>query len=209
MIVLGVLIALAADEAMRSSNDRELAADLVERLIQDIRQDSVLLEQFLPQTGAAYRAGARLIMELEGGPPVPDDSLAAVVRAFSIRPVFPLIRRSTYVELISTGGLGLIPEAKRVQVVEYYEQVEWLERTMPGGGSSGTPPWWTDLPPDFYFDTTFEMPSSALRSSVLGTASALEDMRSHSTQHRVFSILNEQMLTSASDMLAALAANPS
>lgn len=203
-IVLGVLIALAADEWIQAREDRGHGADLIERLILEVREDSAGLESFLSRTGVAEQAGARIIEELEGGVRVPDDSLAQHIRAISYPPVFPQIRRATYVEMTSTGSLALIPFEKRVPVVQYYEELDWQERTMPRATSVVTAPWVYELSSPFLFEPSFEIPAETLRTATLRAPNALQAIRREHVKRRFFVLLLGQMLERATTTLAAL-----
>lgn len=203
-IVVGVLIALAADGWIQSKEDDKRVADLTARLTDEVRADSTGLEQFLELALAGGAAGERLILELEGGALVPPDSLPGLVRSVSNPPVFPEIRRATYVEIISTGSLTLIPSELRAEVLRYYERIDWWERTIPRATSFVTAPWFTELPLNFYLDPRFEVPPETLRRVVLRSPGSLQALRQETSQLRVYVVLYRQALSASSQALGVL-----
>ena len=81
VIVVGVLVALATDRWSQSLSAAEAERVYVERLMVDIRADSVEAEGFLTALPEAIAARDSLLSALEGEGPLPADLQAAVERA--------------------------------------------------------------------------------------------------------------------------------
>ena len=204
VIVVGVMVALAADEWLESWEDESRQAILLERLADELRTDSISIEGFIAIADAGITAIERLIVSMEGGLPVPDDSLAVTIRAAGT-PLWPQVQLTTYVEMTSTGGLALLPDSVRAVVVEYHEFINWVVRQSPRA-TWEFPPWSLELPPTFGFDASFDVAPERLRQAVAGTPESIRRARALGIITNYHSILYRQFLGRASAALATVEA---
>lgn len=126
MIVLGVLVALAADSALERRRLRDKAHEALRALREDIRGDVRDLESYWePSLTRQEDARTRLSAFLRNGDRI-TDSLRFVqdVRETASYTTFDP-RTSAIEELKSTGGLGLIEDdALRSGILDYQNAVE-------------------------------------------------------------------------------------
>lgn len=125
-IVLGVLVALAADSAIERSRLRGDARLALEALRDDLASDvKVLTEHWEPELARQEGARLRLASFLEDGTPIADSvqftrDVRDVAAYTTLDP-----NTSAIEELISTGGLGLIGNRDlRIDMLEYLNRVE-------------------------------------------------------------------------------------
>lgn len=126
VIVLGVLVALAAQRWYEARNDRATEAVYLERLKESVEDDTTYI-------GVAYRllsrkeSGLAYLAELVKTAPsaVLTDTMAfltAVEDSHHLGWTVPFRVRATFQELISTGRIALIRDPTlRSKIVEYYE----------------------------------------------------------------------------------------
>jgi hypothetical protein len=124
LIVVGVLIALAADAAVRSLGDRmreaQYLAALRENLEADVEELKGPLLEALDQREAAAKV---VIASVSGDVYEPAHLVAALDRAGHVSLFAP--RRATFDDLIGTGNLRLIRDPEvRAALIDYYDVEE-------------------------------------------------------------------------------------
>lgn len=142
VIVVGILAALAVDGWVQAREDREAEAMYVERLIADLRWDLEEIEQSR-RSGESLQASASWLLRELG---TPRSSLTDVSPRFRLVDSIPAFegvsvaeivvmsmqrqrqmdhRRSTWDELLATGGVRVIRNTElRAALAEYYALVE-------------------------------------------------------------------------------------
>jgi len=123
VIVLGVLLALAADRWNQGRTDQALAAEYHARLLTELVADSVRLEQHRVDARDAGAACVQLYAAVRGAA---TDS--TVMRAYfgCVTGTLPHAGGGTYSELQSTGLLRLLPASSRQALFDYYGFVEGM-----------------------------------------------------------------------------------
>lgn len=121
LIVAGVLIALAVDQAAETVGERRREADYLVALQEDVEADLDALRGPLSEGLDRREAAARLVVAgLNGASLEPTQLLAALDRAGHVTFFAP--RRATFDDLISTGNLRLIRDREiRAALIEYYD----------------------------------------------------------------------------------------
>lgn len=120
VIVVGVLLALAADRWNQDRSDRILEAAYVDRFIADVRADSAGARAYLATFEVIVSATDTLLNFVEGGDP-PASLPSVVQRAFA---QFPLPAASTWNEILGASSLGLIQDIGVREVLsDYYGAV--------------------------------------------------------------------------------------
>ena len=122
LIVVGVMIALAADGWKDDRADAARARDLTRLLIEDLRGDADDLAQL--QAGGLSRDSAIAILMVDydrGG--LPADSVGTLLSRLNGSAMEYTARRSAYDALIQTDGLRLVatPEV-RASLLDYYQR---------------------------------------------------------------------------------------
>lgn len=142
IIVVGVLVALAADRWNQDRQDRLTEAQYIGALIDDLEADTAAIARALDLVTNFVAHGRRVVQVLEGADwaGTPDDLARAV--EYSLYLPFPDgFARATFQDLQSTGNLGLIrSDSLRKTLTRYYGAVEgvegwlpvWLEAQRPG-----------------------------------------------------------------------------
>ena len=204
VIVVGVVVALAADEWMEDLDDDRQAAVLTARFIADIQADSGRIEQFITRASTGEAVISRFLLELELGVTVPSDSVREVIRGLASEPTLPEVHRATYVETTSTGSLGLLPERVRSIVIDYYEHVDWVASNMPQVSADLAPPWVFELPSDFLTDPNAETSSEQIRAAVRSSPTLVQDVRKQGLRHVFYLVIYQQFLDRAEAALRAL-----
>lgn len=139
VIVLGVTVALLADEWRQSRQDRALEVDLLERLIEDVSWDLQELHLVDSSSAEAARATSSLLASIEDPLRYVDrnPSRARDMDSPSTDPgrdlwtSITILRfdhqRVTYDEMIATGNIGVLRNSDlRAEVSRYYSLVESL-----------------------------------------------------------------------------------
>lgn len=131
VIVVGVLIALAADEWRQGRRSAEVRAEYLLALAEDMARDSVRLDQHQSDLTTA-QSWTLAVLDLldEGTLPADMSDFPGLVRGLrAIRPLF--IERATYDQMIATGSLTVpdSPELSRA-VTDYDLTVDRLERLL-------------------------------------------------------------------------------
>ncbi len=116
VIVLGVLLALAADRWNQERSDRSLERAYLERFVDDIRRDSLSAESYLSRFPGIESARDTLLRFVDGGP-APPALNSTVSRAFD---QFNLPAASTWNEILGSSSLGLLRAAGVRDVLSSY-----------------------------------------------------------------------------------------
>lgn len=138
IVALGVLIALWADQAIKTRQDADLAVGYLEGLQTDIRADINALRFSSDQSRNRLAIIRQVEAWLQDPAASPDpDSLVMNVHCAGVT-FFPTISRFTIEELKSTGDLRLLrnPALKR-QIADYYNQIglqieQWIATSDKG-----------------------------------------------------------------------------
>jgi hypothetical protein len=136
IIVIGVLIALWVESWRQANEDRALEREYVERLVEDLTQDSIGFADMLahvPRTNAA----AHLLRDLVRDPSaVPTDTTAFVAALEEARSIQnnPW-SDGTYAELLATGNMSVLRSGELKSALNvYYVALEglytWVERRV-------------------------------------------------------------------------------
>jgi hypothetical protein len=123
VIVLGVLLALAADRWNQGRTDRSLAEDYHTRLLAELVSDSIRLEEHRME---AREGGAACVQLYTAVREAASDS--TVIRSYfgCVGSTLPHAGGGTYSELQSTGFLRLLPTSSRQALFDYYGFVEGM-----------------------------------------------------------------------------------
>jgi hypothetical protein len=127
IVVVGVMLALAADRWQQDWQDRKRAVEYLTRLEADLESDMVAYESIVSSSAEIDKA-ALYIVEVYRGRGVPSDErerFVMAVLAASFSP-FPQGTNATYVDLVNTGSLALLPVELRSQITTYYENKDTL-----------------------------------------------------------------------------------
>ena len=120
VIVVGVLVALGVDQWRDSVNDRAAEAEYLERLLVDLRQDSITISSDRAQGAAKAVDLERLIENLRDPARVrrqPSLAWPNLSRTFAR----PNLQTTTFDELTTTGGLVLIENKElRSRIGQHY-----------------------------------------------------------------------------------------
>lgn len=141
MIVSGVLAALAGQAWWESRQERGFERDYLERMAQELVEDSAQLRNlFLPGTAAKLRAITAVTPYVSGRDTSVPDTLT-LIRGLSLAGRFGIgsvgLRRVTFDDLESTGNLRLIHDpALRAKIVSHYSAAE-AERERAAARRSG------------------------------------------------------------------------
>jgi hypothetical protein len=135
VIVVGVLVALAFDAWRQDAGEARLGRVHIEALTRDLESDSALLSITVP---GLERKSAAVHVLLRDVANIPADSMIDLIPTsanYGWR--IPNTRNAAFEEILSTGGLRLIPDADlRSDIVWYYEewehQLERLDRHRSG-----------------------------------------------------------------------------
>ena len=123
VIVLGVLLALAADRWNQNRSDSETEAAYITRLTNDIRLDSVRAEEYLARGPAIKAARDTLFGGLDSSIH-PENLRATIFPAMGGMAVLPA---NTWNELLASSSLNLLTDlAVREAVATYYGNVREL-----------------------------------------------------------------------------------
>ena len=123
VIVLGVLVALAADRWSQSRDEDELSREYAARLVTELEADSARLEQHRAAARSRSRDGVALVEAIRGTAP---DSTIMRLYFSCAGTALPHRGGATYEELRSTGLLRLMSEDVRAALFEHYGFVEGL-----------------------------------------------------------------------------------
>lgn len=124
-IVVGVLIALMANDWRDAVRDRAEARAYVARLDQAVSSDLEEYARAADWAAAVDSAAVEVLAVYRGqevGAEDADRFVEAVLTASWMPP--PAVSRDTYDDLVSTGSLALLPVTVREQVGAYYRQAQ-------------------------------------------------------------------------------------
>lgn len=128
LLVLGILIALAIDDAMQDRRDAKMERQYLEGIVRDLDRDLLVLEEFGAYHESQTADGVMAYRALRGGTVVKDQE--EVARALSRLMSRRTLRLShpTYSNLVGTGNVGLIRNVElRDRIVGLYEANErWV-----------------------------------------------------------------------------------
>ena len=134
VIVLGVLIALAADRWSQERQESSAGAEYLARIVEEIRADSALFVRGLANTVRARSARDTLLMPLSGESVRQGLVLDAVYRVVLPPPV-------AWAELNNTGLLRLLGDAEvRRAVTAYYARRRQFENSLERAERRGRDP---------------------------------------------------------------------
>jgi hypothetical protein len=125
VIVLGVVIALAADRWITTVDDAGLAADYLARLEADLVADSGELAQKAEASIEAAAMTRQLLLWIEGEP-IPDSvdaesALLGMIVGSWYSPWVPT--RTTWAELVATGNLRVLRDSEVREALGQYEEL--------------------------------------------------------------------------------------
>ncbi|MGI9626562.1 MAG: hypothetical protein ACR2QM_06990 [Longimicrobiales bacterium] len=120
LILVGLLMAFAADRAWEGRRDRALEADYLSRLDEDFDSTRVNLARIIQHQGAVLTAGARILQAIADGPPEDLSSVLVANLPVALDWRSPTFVTATYDEMEASGTLGLIRDQElRVALAEF------------------------------------------------------------------------------------------
>ena len=127
LLIAGILIALAVDGWMDDRRDMRTERNYLELLVRDLDRDLDMLAEYTVFEERQVEDGIRAYRALRAGaPPEEREAVAASLSNLMSRRTLR-ITRPTYTDLISTGNLRLIRNARlRDSVTDLYERNERL-----------------------------------------------------------------------------------
>ncbi len=129
IVVVGVLIALAADGWLQRVQDRALERDYVERLTRDLQLDTAELGAIIVLTESRARFGETVLSAIDTGSR--SGSASDFLRAVEYANYFsyPIYAKATIDDLSSTGNLRLIRSTDvKDALSRYYVEIEWMQQ---------------------------------------------------------------------------------
>ena len=125
VIVASILLAFGVDRWWDARQDAQAEHDYVERISADLRETRVSIEQNADHYRDLLRHAEAALPILAGQVRVPDDTLGFLASALQAsRITAPVIARSAYDDLISTGNLRLIrSDTVRYELSRFYSNV--------------------------------------------------------------------------------------
>ena len=127
VIIMGVLIALLAENEWSDFKDRTQGREYIVRLVEEAEAQSASSEADRFLASQACASGHAILGHLNGTDPIPDP--AAILRHAVNTAAYSSYQyqRSTYDDLVSTGGLGLIGDATlRERIIRSYNELDGL-----------------------------------------------------------------------------------
>jgi uncharacterized membrane protein YidH (DUF202 family) len=116
VIVLGVLVALAADRWNQDRSGAELDAAYVERFTAEIRADSIRAEDYLRRLPSTLAARDTLLAFVNGSPP-PQNLTATILRAVEEMRLYP---PNAWTEIQASRSLTLIRNREAREAISAY-----------------------------------------------------------------------------------------
>jgi len=113
----------------QSRQDRALEAQYLQRLVGDLRRDSVSLENLLAESAARVAYAEAIVTTYDRGtwPGSAVDLVRAIEYGHYLS--YPSYSRSTLDDLMSTGNLRLLRDARvKEGLSRYYGTIEWTEQ---------------------------------------------------------------------------------
>jgi hypothetical protein len=124
VIVLGVTLALAADSWRESAVERRLEESFLDRLVDDLETQLAEFEESREDIGHVMAHGLAILPYVngDGSEATPIGIIGSAYQASRSNATIELVDH-TYVELLSTGGLGVITDPEiRAAVVNFYRR---------------------------------------------------------------------------------------
>lgn len=121
VIVVGVLVALAADSWIQSAEDRGRARAGLALLVEDLVMDSTRIEEIMPYP-PRHDSIRAVLWSTPGDAAISEDSVLVLFSRILPMPDF-LPSRSTYESLVATDGIRYLGDAQlRADLIRYYEE---------------------------------------------------------------------------------------
>jgi len=127
VIVVGVLVALAADRWNQTRDAQAQAADFTDRLEAELIADSVRLEDHRQALQAQVPDGLALLDIVRGTAP---DTTARSLQFACSGGTAPHKGGATFSEIQSVGSLGLLAPAIRQTLFDYYGYADGIQRRI-------------------------------------------------------------------------------
>jgi hypothetical protein len=127
IIILGVLIALWAENWREALQDRGLERTYLERLSGDLRRDTAEISEMMELTVGRARYAGIVLEALETGEPgvSPEEFIWAVEHASFFG--YPAYSRATFDDLMSTGNLRLLRSDRVKEAMSlYYSEIDGI-----------------------------------------------------------------------------------
>ncbi len=127
LIVLGVTLALAADSWRESAMDRRLEESFLDRLVDDLETQLAEFEEARTEVRQVMAHGLAVLPYVsgEGGDADAVGIIGSAYQASRSNATIELVDH-TYMELLSTGGLGVITDPEiRTAVVSFYRRYSY------------------------------------------------------------------------------------
>lgn len=128
LLVAGILIALAIDDAMQDRREARMERQYLEGIVRDLDRDLRVLQEFASYHQSQTADGIMAYRALRGEAPVIDqENIARAMSRLMSRRTLRL-SHPTYSNLVGTGNVGLIRDvALRDRIVGLYESNErWV-----------------------------------------------------------------------------------
>lgn len=119
VVVAGVFIGVQASNWNQQRADRQLGRDYVQRLIHDLAADRTAIESESAYYSEVLKSVLKTDELLRSSNPDPRELIVSAYRASEIVYVAPV--RSTWDQIVSSGHLGLLPDAAiQLNLPQYY-----------------------------------------------------------------------------------------
>jgi hypothetical protein len=123
LIVLGVLVALGVETALKSRDDATLREEYLSRIYQDIEADRQAIQHRVDFFRAVQQFSDDILVWLGTDRRVDQEILLASFYAAEVWPMIP--NRSTYDDLHSTGNIRLLKDIDlRTSISSYYNKAD-------------------------------------------------------------------------------------
>ena len=128
VILVGVLLALAADRWMTGLDDRAQETALLEQLVENLKADSAQITSAIDVAGRRRELAAQVVAG--GGNRADSELVEYLASVETLSWWIPLeYARETWDDLLATGRLTLIQDpGVRRAMSTYYNRIEWLGR---------------------------------------------------------------------------------
>lgn len=141
VIVVGVVIALAADRWIQTLDSRADERFYIRQLASDIRADSGLLRGWVDTSAVRNQTALDVLLYADEGGLPPDTDPPQFMAAIHVVPAGGTIKYTTdtWEDLVATGNLALIQDEElRTALSVYYNEVERVQGMGSGLFGSGT-----------------------------------------------------------------------
>jgi len=131
LVVIGILIALQINSWNESKENEKLKAIYIQRLIRDVEQDTIIIENVQREIQRAQRSISQFILAMDN----PNDRLSTDTifanffeRGWIISEFVPV--KNTYIQLSQTGNMKMLNNASLVdEIIRYYRFIQQLENS--------------------------------------------------------------------------------